>query len=357
MSLYILSAPLENRILLDANNTLVSVQSTNGAGHYFRAFIYINEVLFDTQGWSRKTDYIAEKDLKKLYNAYFESVWNETFSNELTDQTHLIKGVNITIKEYLLEDDSEVQTIDLPLFYFMYTAKPVLFDDEPKAQILGIEPNILQVPANGKIAVPIFVNANTEILQVALYDSFDNLIDDQNVPSCNGKHAYLYGFDLSGYTVLENTTHFKLEITVGVTVLTKYFRHLAFPDFTVKEIAFLNNFGYWQHAYLDGQLSVDSALDIQTYEQKDGSEKIFEINEEETYIINSGSLIGTEKALIHQIVNALEAKLFFNGEWLDMVSKTKKFNVYKERGNNYSENLSFSIRKNKAVANTAMYLD
>jgi len=49
----VINFPPENRYLLDGNNTPITVTSDNVNG-YFRAKIYIDDVLFDEQGWSRK---------------------------------------------------------------------------------------------------------------------------------------------------------------------------------------------------------------------------------------------------------------------------------------------------------------
>lgn len=343
------SAPTANLIVLDGNNTVISITSSNGTGHYFRANIYIDDVLFDTQSWSRKDSFTAEKDLKKLYNAYFETIFNEDFTPGVTEQTHLTKKVSITIQEYLLENDSLVQQIGLPDFYIMYNAKPVLFDDSQKVQFLGIEADKYLLPKTGKISIPFLVNTTSETVVITLKDNFNTTIDTQTIASSTAKKVFLYNYDLSDHTFANNTIYFTLTITVGSTTITKYFRYLEFPDFTIKEIAFLNNFGFYSYAYLDGQLAIDNALDSNSYEQRDGTDKTFEVNEEQTYTINSGSLLESEKLLLNQIATALDAKLFYKNNWITIVGKTKKINEFRDNQNNYSENLTFYIKKNASA--------
>ena len=152
--------------------------------------------------------------------------------------------------------------------------------------------------------------------------------------------------------MVNNTIYFILTVTVGSTVISKNFRYIEFPDFPVKEIAYMNNFGYYVYAYIDGQLNIDTSLSIDTYDQLNGVEKIIEINEDLTYTINSGSLLASEKAILTEIVNALSAKLFYNSEWIDMVGRTKKVKEYQERLNNYSENLVFGVTRNADIDNT-----
>jgi len=349
--IHIDKCPTPNCILLDANNTLITITSSNGLGFYFRAKIYIDNQLFDEQSWSRKNSFTASKDLKKLYNAYFETIFTPIITSGLTQQTHLVKKVSITINEHSIGDDVVVQSKDFPEFYLMYNSKPVVFYDTIKLQFLGINPDILQIPATGKISIPFMVNANNEALLVELKDNFGSVIDSKSKSNFTDKRVYQYNFDFSTVVLAFGTLYFTLSITVGTTVITKNIRLLAFPKYDIKEIAFLNSFGYWCYAYLDGQLSIDNNLDVKLYEELDGSEKVYEINEKQTYTLNTGSLLASEKDIINQICTALETKIYLNSEFVNMVNATKKINTYKDRNNLYSENLTFSVRQNNSVDN------
>jgi hypothetical protein len=345
------AAPSANKIILDGNDTIISVTSSNGVGHYFRAEISIDDELFDTQSWSRFDNYSANKNLKALYKDYFETVFNQTFTPGVTEQTHLKKKVSITIKEFLMSDDTEVALVTLADFYVMYNAKPASFSDSVKAAFLGLDAPKMLVPVNGKISVPVYTNTASQTVVFTLKDNFNNTVHTHTVSSGTAKKIFLYNFDLSNHTFAELTTHFILSVTVGSTTITQAYRYLKHPDFTVKEIAFLNNFGYFVYAYLDGQLSIDKGLNVESFEQEGGIEKVFEINEEDTYTINTGSLLASEKAIISQIATSLQTKLFYNNAWLELVTNIKKVKTYQDRLNNYSESLLFKLNSNKSVAN------
>lgn len=349
--IYIYKSPNPNRILLDANNTVISITSSNGSGFYFRAKIFIDDQLFDEQSWSRRDNFTAEKDLKKLYNAYYETVFNPNYSNGLEQQFHLIKKVSITINEYSIGDDSLVQSQNLADYYLMYNSKPIVFDDLQPVQFLGVAPNILQIPANGKISIPFMVNSENEALTVELKDNLGNTIDSIGKPNFTDRRVYVYSFNFSTVELDPAVLYFLLTIKLGATVINKSIRLFASPKFDIKEIAFLNNFGFWCYAYLDGQLSIDDNLDIKTYEEMEGLEKVYEINEKQTYTIDTGSLLASEKEIIREISTALEAKIFLNAEYVTMVNATKKINLHKERNNLYSESLIFSVRQNNSVEN------
>lgn len=346
------SAPIQDKILLDANDSIISITSSNGIGYYFRVKIFIDTVFFDEQSWSRKDDTTAEKNLKKLYSAYYETIFNPAFANGLTQQNHLLKKVSIVINEHSIGDDSLVQTISLSDFYFMYNVKPIYFIDDNSFQFLGINPDVFQIPTNGKISLPFLVNTNNEIVKVELKDNTGAIIDSIIIPAFTDKRVYLYNFDLSTIALSANILYLTLYITVGASSFSKIFKVLKFPKFPIKEIAFLNNFGFWIYVYLDGQLSIDNNLDIKTYEELDTTEKVFEINEKQTYSINTGALLTSEKDIINQIATALEAKIVLNSEWISMINSTKKINKYKDRNNLYTESLTFSVKQNQSIPNS-----
>ena len=81
-------SPTTNRIILDGNNTVISLTSTNGAGYYFRATIFIDGELFDTQLVPKRC-FHNRKGFEKLYNAYFETVFPTTFTAGISEQTYL----------------------------------------------------------------------------------------------------------------------------------------------------------------------------------------------------------------------------------------------------------------------------
>lgn len=343
-------SPLLNSILLDANDTLISITSDNGVGYYFRAVISIDNVFFDEQSWSRKDAYTCDKIIKKLYNAYFETIYSSAFVNGLNEQTHLIRKVSIVVNEYSIGNDLLTSSINIPDFYIMYNVKPVMFLDSVKLQFLSVLSDIIQISNTGKISIPFYINASNENILVELKDNNNNLIDTVTIPGVIGKKVYLYNYDLST-SALVNILNATLKVYVGAVTISKTFRIFNLPKYPVKEILYLNNFGYWIYAYLDGQLTIENNLDVKTYEEKDFTEKIYEIDEKQTYTLSSGSLISNEKEILNEIVTSLSSKINLNNEILDMNTSTKKILRYKDRNNLYSENLTFNVQKNNSVLN------
>ncbi|MDD2820759.1 MAG: hypothetical protein PHW29_05800 [Flavobacterium sp.] len=347
----IVKSPALNRILLDANNTEITIQSTNGAGYYFRALIYVDDDLFDEQGWSRKNAFTTVKDLVKLYNAYFDPKFIPFSVNGLVEQTHLKKKIKITIEERILVSDTLIDSLDLPEFFFMYNVNPVYFDDTTKIQILGITPEVLQIPVNGKMRVPFYVKANAEAVTVEVKDNFGTILNTQSVVSFTEKKIYQYEFDLSGVALASNTIYFETTITCGTTTKILQYRLLRLPDFPVKELYFKNNFGYYIPAYFDGELEKNNNLKINDYKERDGSSVVFEIEESATYTINTGSLLQDERAIINQVIKSHEAYFKINTQWQKIQTGTKKELEYRDKKHNYSQDLTFTFMKNGKVSN------
>jgi hypothetical protein len=230
----IIKAPALNRVLLDANNTEITIQSSNGSGYYFRAVIKVDDLFFDEQGWSRNTTFEATKDLVKLYNAYFESVFSSYTENAIVEQTHLKKKISITIHEHYIESNAIVATKVLPDFYFIYNSKPVYFDDTTKIQILGITPPVLQIPKNGKMRIPFYVKAVEELVTVEVKDNFGTIINTQRVESFTGKKIFQFQFDLAGVILAKNTIYFETTITCGTAITQLRYRLMNLPDYQVK---------------------------------------------------------------------------------------------------------------------------
>lgn len=346
----IIKTPPANSVLLDANNSVITIQSTLGTGHYFRALIYINDVLFDTQGWSRQDNFTASKDLKKLYAAYFASTFATISTGELIEQTQFIKKVNITINEHLLSTDAIVETVNLPVFNIMHNQAPESFSDETKVQFLDIQPEVMQIPQTAKFAIPFFVNATAQDIVVKLYH-LTTILETITIPAVTGKKAYLYKVDLDTLTFPKEFKYITLDVSCGVATVSKTFKFFLLPNYAIKSFAFKNNFGFYIRAFFDGELEISNDYKSESYTQLDGTEKNFEINENATYNINTGSLLENEKAIIRQMCNSLDVRFLHQSKWLSVLTKTKKYKEFKEYNHSFNEDLVFSFPKNGDVAN------
>lgn len=348
-----LQTPQAGAIVLDANNTVIKIQSTNGAGYYYRASIYIENTLFDEQGWSREDDYTASYDLKKLYQAYFTPVFLATFANLLQVQTHLVKQVQVIVKEYDLTTGAEIQSITLPNFFIMYNIKPEEFDYTVPVRFLGFDDLTMVVPVNGKIAFAFYVGPTAQNLTVTLSTDQGTPLDSKGITIAKGGIVYLYQFDLAPEELSYNVLYINADIQVNnLQVFRRTFRINRLPDFPIKEIAFQNNFGFYMYAYPDGEMQLSNGLTVETYTLQDDTEKVYEINQEDTYTINSGSLRAKEMGIMNLVATSPDTRLKSAGAWLPVVTDTKKILASKDRQHQYDEALVFTRRRGTDVDNS-----
>ena len=346
----VINFPPLNRYLLDGNNTPITVTSDNANG-YFRVKIYIDGQLFDEQGWSRKDDFTATKDLLYLYNAYFKPYFLGTFTTGLLEQTNFKKKVSIVIQELDINSDAVLGTVTLPDFYLLYNVKSELFNDIDKLYIFGLKSAHANMKKDGNIVIPFYVNAATEAVKVTIYDDLDNILHTQTINAVVGKKVFIYTLKLSEVTVISSVLYLRAKIQVGTTATEKFYNVLRLPNYEVKEIVFQNNFGYYIPAYFDGDFEDVSGLKVQSYERYDTSTAVYAVEEDRTYTINAGGLSTREKEIVKEVANSIDCYFNNSNSYVRVNTATKKATNLKSRVNIYGEDLVFTFKSGLPFSN------
>lgn len=338
----VINFPPENRYVLDGNNTQITVTSDNPNG-YFRVKIYIDDELFDEQGWSRKDDFTATKDLLYLYNAYFKPYFLGSFTTGLFEQTNFKKKVSIVIEEKDIDTDGIMATVTLPDFYLLYNVKSEIFNDINKLSIFGLKAEHMNMKKDGTIVIPFYANADLEDVKVTIYDDLDNILHTQTIGDITGKKVFIYTLNLSEVTVISSVLYLRAKIEVGAESTEKYYNVLRLPNYEVKEVVFQNNFGYYIPAYFDGDFEDVSAMKVQSYERYDTSTAVYAVEEDGTYTINTGGLSTRENQIVKEIANSIDCYFKNNGNYVSVNTATKKVTNLKSRLNIYAEDLVFTF--------------
>lgn len=352
----VINFPPENRYLLDGNNTQITVTSDNSDG-YFRAKIYIDDALFDEQGWSRKDDFTATKDLLYLYNAYFKPYFLGSFTTGLLEQTNFKKKVSIVIEEKDIDTDALLGTVTLPDFYLLYNVKSEIFNDINKLYIFGLKAEHMNMKKDGTIVIPFYANAETEDVKVTIYDDLENILHTQTIAAVNGKKVFIYTLNLSEVTVISSVLYLRAKIEVGTESTEKFYNVLRLPNYEVKEVVFQNNFGYYIPAYFDGDFEDVSGMKVQSYERYDTSTAVYAIEEDGTYTINTGGLSTREKEIVKEIANSIDCYFNNDGKYVPVNTATKKVTNFKSRLNIYAEDLVFTFSAGLPFSNLNLSID
>ncbi len=342
--------PVQDTILLDGNTTTIVVQSDNsGADYFFRAKIYIDDLLFDTQSWSRKDNFIAEKDLKYLYYSYFNNTFNNEFVNGLIPQTQLKKKVSIVIDEISIDTDLVVQSVTMPDFYLLYNYKPEVFNGTEPIQILGLDTNFFRLPSNGVIVIPFYANTNNQAVTVTTKTDADVILNTQTIAASTDKQILLYTYNLD--TLTYNNLFVKTTITVGEATKTFIYKINRLPDYNVKQLVFKNNFGYYIPFYCYGQLEVASAYKTQTYTTFDDTEAIFAIDQDKNYKLNTNYLLDEEQPIVNQVALSLDTYLYYKNAYVPINTSIRSLKDYADKEHIYNNTLNFTFKTGLPINN------
>jgi hypothetical protein len=338
----VINFPTANTYLLDGNSTPITVTSNNANG-YFRAKINIDDAPFDEQGWSRKDDFTATKDLLYLLNAYFRPYFLGQFTTGLLEQTNFKKKTSIIIEERNINTDAILGNVTLPDFYLLYNVKSAVFNDLDKLYVFGLKSSQINMKSDGVIVIPFYVNANSENVKVTIYDDLDNIIHTQSVNNVTGKKVYIYTLKLSETPLLSSILYLKAKITVGTTNFEKIYTILRLPSYEVKEVVYQNNFGFYIPAYFDGDFEDTSGYKVESYERNDTSTAVYAVKENGSYTINTGNLSIMHKDIVNEIANSVDCYFNNDGKYLRVNTETKKSTNLKSRLNNYAQDLVFTF--------------
>lgn len=354
----LLEYPALNQVILDGNNTVIKVFSTNGIGYYFVAKIFIDGNLFDTQGWSREDNYTAKKDLVYLYHAYFKSLFTGTVTNGVSEQTNLKKSVYIEIEEYDFATDTLQNSISSPEFFIMYSIKPDVFDNNDSLKLLNVS-TINRNHSKGKIVVPFYSKTNNQNITIELFDSLDSLIYTVSVPSnpILEKRVFLFQLDLNSLTILSSCAFVYLKITIDSIEQILTYKLLNLPNYPIKEIMYQNNYGYFLPAYFDGDFEDNTGFKIDFYENSASESIIYNIDKESAYSINCGNLNNQEIGVVSEVSKSLKTYLLMDNKYLSINTNTKKVTNFKDRQNVYAQDLLFSFKNDTPIRNTGLNID
>lgn len=347
----LIQTPLADSVLLDGNNTLIKIKSSRGSNFYFRARIYIDDKLFDEQGWSRDDEGLARKNFLNLYQAYFSFLFEAIPDNGITEQIHLIKKIKIEIDEKDLDTDNVIETIALPEYYIMYNNQPHFFDANAPITLLDFSNPVVFIPIDGLLRIPFFVNIINSNISVKIFSQSNSLISNYTTDSMSGKKAFLFHYNMTTTPLDINDLYFKIQITNGINKIEKRVKIFRNPSFVIKKLTYLNLFGYYVNAYFDGRLEVANEYTINDYLNNEGQEIVSEISSLKSFSLNSGSLTRPEIDLLHHICTALDVKLEYNTILYPVSGKTKKSIEFKDKENLFSTEFKFTKKSTSWIDN------
>lgn len=347
----VIQAPLENSLLLDGNNTLIKVKSDRGAGYYFRTKIYIDNVLFDEQGWSRIDDEVATKDLLNLYRAYFNPIFLTGIFNGITEQAHLKRKVKIEVSEYNLTDDSLEETVTLPEYFIMYSNRPYAFDDSVSFRLLEENAEVSLMPRNGKIAIPFYNKGEVDNVTVKIQKQDMSIIETYTTAPHTDKKVFLFTYDLESASLSENDLYLKVVFEKGEVKSEKLIKLYHLPSHQVRQLSILSLFGFYKNVYVAGELEAENSYKYEDYTDAQGQDVMYEVNTETEFSLHTGNLLTNEKDITNQICTSLDIRFFFEDNFLKVISRTAKNLYFRSKKHLYNTELKLKSKAKPWIDN------
>lgn len=336
----LVQAPDTNRVIADGNDTIIQVRTTTGQDHFLRATIYINDVEFLKQGWSKDEDSLCSFNLKHLYYAYFSNQFTAEITTGFKEKTNLYKKVKIITSEYKIGSSVVVSTLELPEFYIIKNLNPQVFEDNLTVQFLGLPQENINVSRDDGFVFPLYLKAG-ELLTVEVLNPLGGIISSASLENYSTQVTqYELAFeDIPGVADLESVF---VRFSTSQHQVQKRLKFINETIYPAKKVFYLNNCGFYCVAYLLGKKENNHSLSPLSYAQFDGTEVTYTIEDVKELRLSSGYGYKDITNLIHAIATSLDVRLQLDGYWERVKSETKKVQRFEDNKFIYFDDLQFS---------------
>lgn len=317
----IIKAPKTAAVFLSENPIDIEVKSTLGKAYYFKVFIYVDDKFFDEQGWSKYNDFNVKIALKGMFNNLFTYPFPTLNGDVYKPTNHLLKKINITIKEYKRDDDSLVNTLNLNPFYVLKSEKAMFFDERINFQKMSILPNVLRL-SKGKAPVvrfPIWVCSKSFSLKVV---SGGALLKDLSFNDFT-KNILEVVVNLTKETIYGNEVRVILSDFKGNN-FTQQFIFIDELAYEVSKMYFRNNYGVYEYIEFFGSLKESNTYKRKTYNLLNDVTFLANTAISNTLKINTGYLLPNEIPILEAINLSKEVFVSHNDMLLQALPISKK---------------------------------
>lgn len=320
----IIKQPLE--LTLDSDNGIIEL-STNTIG---RVDINTNNSLLNQITVAKYNNTNAIINLKSLYRNTIIS------TTDIAKECHRVNNL-FTITGNIKQAGDVPSEVSLQPINILYSYKTIerLPSTNGTIHFLGISDSLL-CSSNCKLTIP-FLISKDQTISVRVYDQKRNLVKLSLLEQLTTGY-YIYNIDLELNYTVESIT---VEI-VGEETITKTIRVLKNKVNTPINFRFRNQFGAIINAQLFANLDIEEELKSKVYSDQDGIQFTSEIESNSIVTIDTGYLLQSELFLIRQLVNSTLVELEINGEYIPVVSTTKKIKVYRDREYITANKLTFT---------------
>lgn len=326
----IISQPTE--LVLDSDNSIIELSSTKQD----KITLKTNNNLLNqiTVAKYNATNVII--NLKSLYRNM------DITTNEISREAKKINNI-LNITGSIAQASTEPSEVTIKPIQILYSTKSIerLPTTNSTIHFLGISESLL-CSRDCRVTIP-FLITKSQAITIRVYDQKNNLIKLSFLDLLTIGY-YTYDINLALDYPVEALT---VEI-VGEETIRKVIRVLKNKVNQLLNIRFRNQFGAFIYAQLFSNLDIEEELKPKTYRDQDGRQFTSEVESNSILTVDTGYLLQSELFLIRQLVNSTEVELEINGEYIPVVSSTKKTKVYQDREFILSNKLTFTYTNYEA---------
>lgn len=327
----IVKAPIENAVFLAANPLKIEIESNEVPGHYFTVSISINDVHFDTQGWSKFNDVTCIIDLEEMFSNIFSNTFTEISETQLAHHSDLLKKINIRVEEFFTTDNTVINYVDLPAFYVLNTTISQNFNHTVNLQKLSHLSNTIKLQPTSNYSLPIWINSDT--ITVQLLENDIALLNQTHNNLTKG--AYSLNFKLSDYNFTEN--ELTIRITNAETVLEQQIIFHNDIMYEISQLYFKNHFAIFEYIEIFGSRKSTNSFTRKKYSLSDNTEYVANTITKPTHKIYTGYLFDFEIPILEAVNYASEIYYNKNNSFIAVIPISKKAMLFNNIADSFDD--------------------
>lgn len=337
----------ENRTIALSNDTYFEVRSTAGANYYIQADIYIDDILYKSQIWSKSDDFTAVKNMVDLYRNDFINDFTAHTSSALVIKNNLKKKVNIKLTETNISDSTSTGFVDLPTFYIIASDRPCDFIDTTPLQLLDNEINTI-IASTSDVVVFSLWSTTTSVITIDVLNPSGSVIYNDDYATAQANQIHELVLNLQDVNAIAGLDYLTVRITdTDNNKMERSIRLVKNEVFDGNVVYTRNNHRQYIPYRILGELKVDHALTHEIYRDSSNKETNYSYTDTVTLSTQTGNRTVFEKETIAYLAKSIGAYIFLDGEWLSVANKTSRYNRYQDKKFNFSESLTYRFNNIK----------
>lgn len=341
----IISAPIENSIINDANTTEIIIEDNASDYISYQAIIYINGFKFDGLIMPKMSNVSFIFPQKKMIL---------TFDNLLNKYLSLPEVTNQFIQPFNVINDLKIELVRIDLqgyprasFEFNYKLKYSQFPTTEKYEDfqlswIAVDADTLLVPPLTNIQLPFYLRDESLLLTVTaeLEDgtSLNQLVTTVSQTS-NTLLANL------GVNAPDDVDAYYFKIKAYNFEISKKIRVQRTNLYQPKRVRFYNRFGMPVLVELFGKISTKNDHTFLNYQNGQNQYKRAETQTDILFTVDTGNLLNSELPIVHQIAESLDVRIEINNVFVPCIPTLKSVPVFSE--NDFIKSIQLTFETNK----------